>query len=142
MIVKIGCIEVPVSDMERAVGFYENVLGLKKNYEHPVWTSFDVGGTNFALARSGTKKGGKARKVCTSCSMCVFRHEARRADPGKGQVSVSSAIYLGVDKLDEFCATLKGKGVRFLAEPKEQSWGGRTAVIQDPDDNLVVLSQL
>jgi predicted enzyme related to lactoylglutathione lyase len=128
--------------MERAVGFYEKVLGLKKNYEHPVWTSFDVGGTNFALARSGTKKGGKTGKVCTSCSLCVLRHGAGKAEAGKNQGPASSVVYLGVDKLDEFCATLKGKGVRFLADPKEQGWGGRTAIIQDLDDNLIVLSQL
>jgi len=48
MIKKIGCIEIPVADMERAVSFYENVLGLEKTYEHPVWTSFDVGGVMFA----------------------------------------------------------------------------------------------
>lgn len=53
MIKKIGCIEIPVSDMERAVSFYKNVLGLKKAYEHPVWTSFDVEGVSFALAVSG-----------------------------------------------------------------------------------------
>jgi hypothetical protein len=28
----------------------------------------------------------------------------------------------------------------FIAEPKEQGWGGRTAVMLDPDNNIIVLS--
>lgn len=78
MIKKIGCIEIPVSDMERAVAFYENVLQLKKTYEHPVWTSFDVEGISFALAASGTKGSKEGGKVCTSCSLCVLRFSAAR----------------------------------------------------------------
>jgi len=33
---RFGCIEIPVSDMKRAVDFHENTLKLKKTHEHPV----------------------------------------------------------------------------------------------------------
>ena len=34
-------------------------------------------------------------------------------------------IYLQVDNADEIYRELKSKGVRFLTEPKDQSWGTR-----------------
>lgn len=35
MIEKIGCVEILVSNIEKSVGLYENVLGLEKILEHP-----------------------------------------------------------------------------------------------------------
>ncbi|MEA2089246.1 MAG: VOC family protein [Thermoproteota archaeon] len=140
MIKKIGCIEIPVSDMEKAVAFYEGVLGLKKTYEHPVWTSFDVGGVTFALAASGTKKSKKGAKVCTSCSLCVLRFAAGKMKQEKEAPTATSVIYFEVENLDEVYKKLKEQGVRFITEPKEQGWGGRTAVMLDPDNNILVLS--
>jgi predicted enzyme related to lactoylglutathione lyase len=141
MIKKIGCVEIPVSDMKRAVDFYEGTLKLKKTYEHPVWTSFDVGGVSFALGASGTKKKVKDADVCTSCSMCVLRYAAAKMKQDKEAPSASSVIYLGVDNLDEFYKSLTSQGVKFITEPKDQGWGGRTAVMLDPDKNIIVLSQ-
>jgi uncharacterized glyoxalase superfamily protein PhnB len=48
-------------------------------------------------------------------------------------------MYLLVDDVDEAYRTLKGKGVRFVTEPKDQSWGGRTAEFVDPDGNMFIL---
>ena len=141
MIRKIGCLEIPVSNMERAVAFYENVLQLRKTYEHPVWTSFDVGGTSFALALSGTKGSPENAKVCKSCSLCVLRFSAGKMRPDKEAPTASSVIYLEVEDLDSVCGTLRKRGVKFLTEPKEQAWGGRTAVMLDPDKNMLVLSE-
>lgn len=140
MIKKVGCIEIPVSDMNRAVAFYENVLGLKKAYEHPVWTSFDIGRTSFALAASGTK-GGKIEKAktCTSCSLCALRFTA-----GKFKQDASTAIsvhYLDVENLDTAYGKLKEKGVKFITKPTKQPWGRRTAIMLDPDNNLLVLTE-
>lgn len=139
MIKRIGCVEVPVSDMKKAKAFYENVLGLKKTYEHPVWTSFDVGGTPFALAASGTKQSGRKGKVCTSCSLCTLRFASGGLKPDAP--TAISVLYLDVDDLDAVYSTLKGKGVKFITEPKEQAWGRRTAIMLDPDRNLLVLTE-
>jgi predicted enzyme related to lactoylglutathione lyase len=141
MIKKIGCVEVPVSDMDKAVAFYENILGLKKTYEHPVWTAFDVGGTRFALAASGTKMSMESAKRCTSCSLCVLRYVAGKWKPDKERPTATAVLYLEVEDLDEVYETLKEKGTRFVAAPREQGWGGRTAVMLDPDNNILVLSE-
>jgi len=140
MIKRFGCVEIPVSDMDRAVAFYEGVLGLKKTYAHPVWTSFDVGGVSFAVAASGTKKSEKGGKVCTSCSLCVLRYAAGKMKINREAPSATSVLYFEVENLDEVYKNLNEQGVRFIAEPREQGWGGRTAVMLDPDDNIIVLS--
>jgi len=48
-------------------------------------------------------------------------------------------IYMTVDDVDNVYKTLKEKGVRFLTEPKDQYWGGRTAMFADPDGNKFIL---
>ncbi|HXH61352.1 MAG TPA: VOC family protein [Fimbriimonadaceae bacterium] len=48
----------PVTDMERSVAFYRDVLGLKPGFESPYWTSFDLGGVQLGLHFGGGKPGG------------------------------------------------------------------------------------
>lgn len=48
-------------------------------------------------------------------------------------------MYLLVDDVDEAYKTLKEKGVKFVTEPKDQFWGGRTAEFVDPDGNMFIL---
>lgn len=55
--------------------------------------------------------------------------------------TATSVIYLAVENLDAVYKKLKKRGVRFVTEPKEQGWGGRTAVMLDPDENILVLSE-
>lgn len=50
MIEKVNHIILPVSDLKRAVAFYESILGLKKMKEWPNIAFFDVGGVQFGLA--------------------------------------------------------------------------------------------
>lgn len=141
MISKIGCVEIPASNMKKSIAFYEEILGLKKTYVHPVWTSFDIGGVSFALASSGTKGSGKGEK-CNSCAMCVLRYAAGNVKQDKNVPTVTSVIYFEVENLDESYSKLKAQGVKFVTEPQNQDWGGRTAAMLDPDKNIIVLSQL
>lgn len=53
MISKVYHITFPVSDIKKAVAFYENVLGLKKTGEWPNYGTFDVGGIQFGLEPHG-----------------------------------------------------------------------------------------
>ena len=140
MIRKVNCIEIPISDMETSVAFYEKVLGLEKTYEHPVWTSFDIEGTSLAIAVSGTKGENKDVEICRSCTPCVLRYAAGT----KQQTSKPAAtfvIYLSVKDLDGKYHELKEKGVEFINEPRDQAWGGRTAAMLDPDQNILVLTE-
>ena len=141
MINRVTCIELPVSDMGEAVAFYEDVLALKKTYQHPLWTSFDIAGTPLALAVSGTKGRGTGAEICKGCSPCVLRFSAGKMRPDPEAPSATSVVYLEVGNLDTAHAELCDRAVQFIAPPKAQGWGGRTAVMLDPDKNILVLTQ-
>jgi predicted enzyme related to lactoylglutathione lyase len=141
MIRKVNCIEIPVSDMEKSIAFYEEVLGLEKSYEHPVWTSFDIEGTSLAIAVSGTKGENKDAETCRSCTPCVLRYAAGK-EQQTGKPAAIFVVYLSIEDLDGQYHELKEKGVEFISEPREQAWGGRTAVMLDPDQNILVLSEM
>jgi len=48
-------------------------------------------------------------------------------------------IFIRVDDVDKAYSNFKEKGAKFLTEPKDQYWGGRTAVFADPDGNKFIL---
>jgi len=103
-----------VSDFEEAVSFYENVLGLQKKSYWPTYAVFDLCGTMLGLEPGGER----------------------------GVKKGAPDIYLQVDNVDEAYRELKSKGVKFLTEPKDQSWGARTTKFVDPDENAFILVQL
>jgi catechol 2,3-dioxygenase-like lactoylglutathione lyase family enzyme len=51
-------------------------------------------------------------------------------------------IHLLVDDVDKAYQRLKGKGVKFVTELKDQPWGERTATFVDPDGNTFTLEQI
>jgi catechol 2,3-dioxygenase-like lactoylglutathione lyase family enzyme len=49
------------------------------------------------------------------------------------ELKAKPEICLLVDDVDEAYQNLKDKGVKFVTEPKDQAWGGRTATFVDPE---------
>src|SRR5579864_9020317 len=47
---------VYVSDMQRSVAFYRDVLGLPLRFSSPGWTEFNTGSTTVALHTTGDNK--------------------------------------------------------------------------------------
>lgn len=105
LVKRINHITFPVSDLKKAVAFYENILGLKKTGEWSNYAIFDVDGTELAL------------------------------EPGGKEIDV----FMLVDDVDQEYQDLKKKGVKFVTKPKDQYWGGRTAMFADPDGNKFIL---
>jgi catechol 2,3-dioxygenase-like lactoylglutathione lyase family enzyme len=103
-----------VSDFKAAVNFYENILGLPKRSQWTTYVVFDVCGMMLGIEPGG--EGG-----------------AKKGAPD---------INLQVDNIDETYRDLTSKGVRFLSEPKDQTWGARTADFTDPNGNVFTLVQL
>ena len=48
-------------------------------------------------------------------------------------------INLGTARIQETYNTLTNKGVSFLREPEQESWGGWIATFTDPDGNIIQL---
>ncbi len=112
---QIGQIAVPVSDIERAVAFYRDVLGMRFLFQAPPGLGFfDCGGVRLMLD-----------------------------GPAKAQAGNSSVIYYRVSDLHTAFETLLARGVVFEAKPHviaklpdHELW---MAFFRDPDANLLAL---
>jgi catechol 2,3-dioxygenase-like lactoylglutathione lyase family enzyme len=85
----LGQVAVPVKDLNRAVSFYQDILGLPLLFNTDTMAFFDCEGVRLLLSL-----------------------------PEKEQFSTaSSVLYFNVDDLHERHETLKAKDVSFLDEP-------------------------
>lgn len=111
----IGQIAVPVREIERAVAFYRDVLGMRFLFQAPPGLGFfDCGGVRLMLDTPAAENAGNA-----------------------------SVIYYRVDDLDAAHQALLGRGVSFEAPPHmiaklpdHELW---MAFLRDPDGNLLAL---
>lgn len=112
---QIGQIAVPVTDLERAVEFYRDTLGMRFLFEAPPGLAFfDLSGVRLMLEGPAEEGAGKA-----------------------------SVVYYRVEDIEASFDTLSGRGVRFEAEPHlvarlpdHELW---MAFFRDPDGNLLAL---
>jgi lactoylglutathione lyase len=106
-----GYVIVFVSDMDKSVAFYRDVLGFPLKHQSHKWTDFDTGETTLALhlAEAGEDAHSHATMPAGHCR-----------------------VGLTVPDLDAFHQELVAKGVKCLQPPKKQDWG-TLAVYADPD---------
>src|SRR3954454_7827013 len=100
-----------VSDMDSAVAFYRDTLGLTPAFQSPFWSEFDTGETKLAL------------------------HPASDANPA-GSVQLG----LGTEDLDNFHAAGQGQGLVFTSPPTDVH-GTRIARFRDTDGAEITVSQ-
>lgn len=84
-----------VADMERAVKFYRDGLGLPLNFQSPGWSEFATGETTLAL------------------------HPATPKNPAG-----STELGFNVANLDQFYQEMTTKGLEFSMPPTTQDFGG------------------
>lgn len=112
MITEIAFVGIPVTDMKRARGFYEDKLRLKPSGSaHDMWMEYDIGPGTLALGCVGDQW-----KPSSSGTMAAFE----------------------VTDLDAEIARLKAAGVTFDME-KIESPVCFMAIVADPDGNKVCL---
>lgn len=113
---QVGQIAIPVADLEGAVVFYRDVLGLRFLFQAPPGLAFfDCGGVRLMLDV-----------------------------PAKEQENhYASIVYYKVDDLPAAFETLKARGVQFEQEPElvapmpdHELW---MAFLKDPDGNMLGL---
>ncbi len=112
MIQKIAYFWVPVTNMERAVEFYNQLLGFKLLFNREDWSEFDIDGQRLAL-----------RKVDTL--------------PEHGESSVPGISFLA-QPIEQAIATLEQRGVQFSGELEIYPYG-KLARFRDPDGNVLGL---
>ena len=102
-----------VHDIDRAVEFYRDTLGLPMTKHGSFGAEFLEGDTHIGVHPA----------VHPQAKALVGRH---------------TGITLFVPDLLHYCGVLHDRAVRFLAEPTQQSWG-IMAMISDPDGNVLAL---
>jgi catechol 2,3-dioxygenase-like lactoylglutathione lyase family enzyme len=114
MLSRIWDVTFTVSDLDRAVDFYQNVLGLSKKYHFRTYAGFDCGGVEIGLTVG---------------------------DPAEGGAAAPLVDFL-VQDLDAAYRALRGREVLFVKPPHTTAWGGRVALFADPDGNVMQLVQI
>ncbi len=110
-----------VEDMERAVAFYRDVLGLRVIDQNPYWTSLDLGGVKVGLHWT---EGGKVPYV-------------GRDDHGP---HAGACLTVKVDDIRATVSQLEGRGVRFLGGITNAPWGS-LATFEDSEGNVLKMME-
>jgi lactoylglutathione lyase len=93
-----------VADMDRAVKFYRDVLGLTLKFQSPGWSEFSTGETSLGL------------------------HPASGKNPA-GSIELG----FSVANLGNFYQEMTAKGVQFTMPPTKQDFGGILAQFEDSE---------
>jgi len=109
-----------VSDMRRAVAFYQDVLGLPLRFQTPGWTEFATEGATIALHAAE----GSSREPDDPGKM-----PPGRARPG-----------LAVPDISAFHRRMVENGVKCIQEPTE-TFGTKVAQYLDPDGLAISVSE-
>jgi lactoylglutathione lyase len=113
-----------VSDLERSVAFYRDVIGLPFRFASESYAEFATEGAKFSLfARSRLP--------------WLIGREAPAGEVPWPQGEVA----FFVDDVDAEHERLIAAGVRVLAPPTNRPWGERTLHVADPDGNVVELTR-
>ena len=108
----VATVWLPVTDMQRAVGFYADTLGLEVSEQQDAWAELEAGGLKIGLnARDKETPGGEGGAVI------AFRPD---------------------DELEKAVEELGAKGVQFNGGISDHPWG-RIANFSDPDGNALQL---
>lgn len=114
MVQGVATVWVPVSDLERALGFYRDTLGLKEKKAEEGWAEVDANGLTIGLNA--------------------------REEEGAGVEGGPVIAFQPAGELEDAVAALKDKGVDFPAEISEHPWG-RIATFKDSEGNDLQLYQ-
>lgn len=116
MKLKLGPIQIFVSDLERAKKWYTKFLGMKLIEEYPEFKCIlmKLGKNEFDIGVPNPSWGEGWNKVKIGGRTCIF---------------------FETDSIEEVCKELKRKGVRLIEEPYKRLWGEMKAVFADPDGN-------
>ena len=118
MIERVGQIHLSVTDIDRAVAFYRDVLELPLLFEVPGqdMAFFDCGGVRLYLGRAESP-----------------------------EFASTALLYYVVDGIEDAHATLAGRGVEFVSEPHVVHRAGGTelalAFFRDSEGNMVALME-
>ncbi|HYI22370.1 MAG TPA: VOC family protein [Candidatus Limnocylindrales bacterium] len=108
-------------DLERALGFYRDLLGGVVTFSYPgtdgtvVYAGLDIGSAHLGIG-----------------------HDAGLVDAARPR---PISLWLYTDDCDALVERLREAGTTIIEEPTDQPWGERVARVLDPDGNEVLVGQ-
>ena len=119
MIKAIKFVSVPVSDQQRALDFYTQMLGFRVSTDQPFddnqrWIELGIGRSSSGIS--------------------LFTPEGH-----ENRIGTFTGISFVADDVMATHRELESKGVKFIQEPQQADWG-TAAIFADPDGNQFVLS--
>jgi catechol 2,3-dioxygenase-like lactoylglutathione lyase family enzyme len=115
---KLASIRIITDDLERLVGFYENVTGITADRPAPPFAELVSPVATLAIGHSQT--------------VALFGEGSARAGANR-----SAIIEWQVDDVDAEFARLRPSVEDWVQEPTTMPWGNRSILFRDPDGNLV-----
>jgi lactoylglutathione lyase len=108
---KLRYVTLFVSDMDRSVAFYRDMLGWPLTFQSPERTELADGGTTLIL-HYAAKPGGAALQ---------------------GQIAGRCQLGFWVDDVEAFHQDMMARGTPCIQPPREDAFGAKVAVYADPD---------
>lgn len=104
-------------DLERTVGFYEQITGVSAVRHNPVFAELKMPSCNLAFGQTETARlfGGAAKPAANQSLIVEFL----------------------VDDVDAEYERLRPLVEDWVLEPTTMPWGNRSMLLRDPDGNLV-----
>lgn len=109
-----------VSDLERAIAFYRDVIGLPFKFSDNGYAEFATANLKFALFETA-----RARALI-----------GREPDG-----AFASEILILTDDVDAESERLRAAGAEILSGPEDRPWGHRTLHVAGPDGHVVEFAQ-
>jgi uncharacterized glyoxalase superfamily protein PhnB len=125
------------SDMKRSIAFYRDRLGFQlsecwPDEKNPMWANLVLRGQSVMFG--GAMSPDQVEKMCSSDPLQAkyFKRKAEEyaKTPARG---VGVNVYLEVEDVDAYAATIQERGVQLELPPKSQFYGLRNIVVSDPD---------
>jgi catechol 2,3-dioxygenase-like lactoylglutathione lyase family enzyme len=113
-----------VEDLDRALGFYTGVLGLRLGHRSGDFAQLDTGATRLALYTRNA--------MAKTLGLSLQAPDAN---------APSFEIGFKVADVDAAVSELIARGAALVTAPTDRFWGQRTAYVRDPDGHLIELAQ-
>lgn len=114
-----------VADMTRSLAFYRDALGGEQIYQFP-----PEGEPGFLTLRFGE----------TELGIGLLSEAPMHGVPQRPASGHRVELCINVEDADEAVDTLKKIGAPVVMAPQDMPWGERSAYVEDPDGNLVMLA--
>ena len=125
--IDIGHVHLKVSDIDRAIAFYEGVLGFERGFTVPEQSPFVFASVN----------GGPVEIFFNDAAGAIKEYPAFGGKP----IGASGTMFIEIEGVDAMHDRLKAANVPIVMPLVTQFYGMREFAIEDPDGYVITFAQ-